>query len=969
MTSGPKTPLHELGDPDPAARPDPSTSEPDEVAEAFGVDLSAGLSSQEALRRLQEHGPNELRHAEREPVWRRFLRQFADPLVYLLLVAVVISLAAWLIEGAVGVPVDAVVILAILIANAVLGVTQENKASDAVAALSTMTAATSRVLRDGRLATVPSTDLVTGDVLVLAEGDSVGADVRLAEAHSLRIQESSLTGESEPVGKTVDGLAEAAAVGDRTNMAHKGTAVVSGTGRGVVVATGMDTEVGRIATLLEETESEDTPLQVEVRSISRTLGIAVIAIAVVVMAALILVNGAHSGGELVEVLLMGVSLAVAAVPEGLPAILSLVLALGVRAMARRNAVMKNLHSVETLGSASVICSDKTGTLTRNEMTLRTVLTASGAVTFQGTGYQPSGAVEVESGPREDAIAQTRRVIRAGASANDAQLTGDDGWQIQGDPTEAAFLVAARKLGPVGGSAEPAPRRMAEVPFNSERKMMSVLVEDGPWRVFTKGAPDVLLEHCSSEQVADRRVPLTGERRQQLLADVTRLSEQGYRTLATAGKDGEGIDPRAFGEGDESGLIWFGVVGIIDPPRTEAAEAVADAHRAGIRTVMITGDHPVTAARIAADLGVSELPRGPARGTEQGPQQNPEQAGATVSGRELDALDDAALDDVAERATVYARVSPEHKLRIVDALQRRGNVVAMTGDGVNDAPALKSADIGIAMGITGTEVTKEAGQMILADDNYATIVEAIRRGRVIVDNIRKFLRYLLSSNMGEVCTIFFGVVLAGVLGLSDPADPAAAFVPLLATQILWINLVTDSAPALAMGVDPQIDDVMVRPPRRPGDRMLDRPMWATILGTGLVMGAVTLFILDVALPGGLWSGMVHGVPVDEQLPVARTMAFCVLVFMQLLNAFNTRSATSSAFHRMFSNKWLWASVLLGVVLQVLVVEVPLLQVAFGTASLDVGHWLVVAAASLVIVVYEEAVKAVKWLVRRRLVRRS
>lgn len=511
--------------------------------------------------------------------------------------------------------------------------------------------------------------------------------------------------------------------------------------------------------------------------------------------------------------------------------------------------------------------------------------------------------------------------------------------------------------------------MAEVPFNSERKMMSVLVEDGPWRVFTKGAPDVLLEHCSSEQVADRRVPLTGERRQQLLADVTRLSEQGYRTLATAGKDGEGIDPRAFGEGDESGLIWFGVVGIIDPPRTEAAEAVADAHRAGIRTVMITGDHPVTAARIAADLGVSELPRGPARGTEQGPQQNPEQAGATVSGRELDALDDAALDDVAERATVYARVSPEHKLRIVDALQRRGNVVAMTGDGVNDAPALKSADIGIAMGITGTEVTKEAGQMILADDNYATIVEAIRRGRVIVDNIRKFLRYLLSSNMGEVCTIFFGVVLAGVLGLSDPADPAAAFVPLLATQILWINLVTDSAPALAMGVDPQIDDVMVRPPRRPGDRMLDRPMWATILGTGLVMGAVTLFILDVALPGGLWSGMVHGVPVDEQLPVARTMAFCVLVFMQLLNAFNTRSATSSAFHRMFSNKWLWASVLLGVVLQVLVVEVPLLQVAFGTASLDVGHWLVVAAASLVIVVYEEAVKAVKWLVRRRLVRRS
>jgi len=922
-----------------------TTTSAEAVADELGVHPAHGLASAEAGARLEQHGPNELQGKPRDPAWKRFARQFADPLVHLLLGAIAISLLAWVAEGAHGVPVDAVVIVLIVVANALIGFVQENKAEDAVAALADMTATHVRVLRDGDVADIASADLVPGDVLVLAEGDAVGADARLLSATALRVQEASLTGESSAVDKDTDPLEGPVDIGDRTNMVFKGTAVASGVGRAVVTATGMSTEMGRIATLLDETEETPSPLQVEITRISKTLGILVIGIAVLVMATMALLQGVSTLSEAVQILLLGVSLAVAAVPEGLPAILSLVLAIGVQAMARRNAVMKDLHSVETLGSTSVICSDKTGTLTRNEMTLREVVTASGRVVLEGIGYTPEGSAEVSGD--EAALTEARGVLTAGSVANDAQLRQVDGaWQVQGDPTEAAFLVAQHK---VDGVPERVAswRRTGEVPFSSERKMMTVLCEgegDEPadrTRVFSKGAPDVLLEHCVAEQVGEASHDLTDERRRVWHDTIDALSREGYRTLGVAWREATTGDADEFTDACERDLTFLGVVAIIDPPRDEAAEAIREAHRAGIRTVMITGDHPVTAARIAQDLGISD-----------------EDDPATLTGRDLDGLDDDALAGAARSTAVYARVAPEHKLRIVNALRSRGLVVAMTGDGVNDAPALKTADIGIAMGITGTEVTKEAGEMILGDDNYATIVVAVQHGRVIFDNIKKFMRYLLSSNMGEIATVFLGVVLAGVIGLADPANPAATVVPLLATQILWINLVTDSGPALAMGVDPEIDDVMARPPRRHGDRIIDRPMWTRIIGIGLVMGVVGLATYDLTLPGGLLSGLERLVAEDAQLATARTTVFTALVFMQLFNALNSRSELSSAFDHLFTNRWLWASLAFATLAQVAVVQVPFLQEAFGTVALGWQHWALAVGAGAAILLVEEVVKLVR-----------
>ena len=920
----------------------PALQTADEALSAAGVDPGTGLSSAEAASRLVSHGPNELRSQPREAAWRRFLKQFADPLVYLLFGAMVISLVAWFLEGASGLPIDVVVILLIVLANAVIGFVQENRAADAVAALADMTAARATVLRDGKLATIPAADLVPGDVLVLGEGDAVAADARLISASSLQVQEASLTGESEAVTKTVTPLPELGSLGDWHNMVFKGTAVARGVGRAVVTGTGMDTEMGRIATLLDETADEPSPLQREIAQISRTLGVLVIGIAVVVMIVVAAVNGVSSFQEAVDILLLGVSLAVAAVPEGLPAILSLVLAIGVQAMARRNAVMKDLHSVETLGSVSVIASDKTGTLTKNEMTIREIVTPSGRIELTGTGYEPVGAAVI-TGDEARTRAEVERTLAAGALANNAQLAKVNGtWEVQGDPTEAAFLVAQHKLEGVPeriGAWE----RIGEVPFTSERKMMSVLgrrTTDEHVRLFAKGAPDVLLERCTAELVGDDVVPLSDERRGRIEADIERLSAEGYRTLGVARRRALEQDPATFTEDAEHDLVHLGVVAIIDPPRPEAVEAIAEAHRAGIRTVMITGDHPVTAARIAADLGITE------------------EASRALTGREIESMDEEELGRAVRDVDVYARVSPEHKLRIVDALQAGGQIVSMTGDGVNDAPALKSADIGIAMGIAGTEVTKEAGEMILGDDNYSTIVAAVRQGRGIFDNIKKFMRYLLSSNMGEVATVFLAVLLGGLIGLADPANPAAAVVPLLATQILWINLVTDSGPALAMGVDPETDDVMGRGPRRLTDRIIDTHMWQRIIGVGLVMGLLALLIYDLTLPGGLVGGLEGLATPDSQFAVARTTVFTALVFMQLFNALNSRSDTGSAFTHMLSNAWLWGSVALVTVLQVLVVEVPFLQSAFGTAPLDWIHWAVAVGAGAAVLLYEEVVKLLR-----------
>ena len=909
------------------------------VAQELGSDAERGLTAAKAATLLVEFGRNELRAVSPTPAWRRLLAQFQDPLVYLLLGAIIIALVAWLVEGFEGWPIDAIVIAMVVMANAGLGFIQEAKAANAVAALARMTAVTSSVLRDGERRRIPSAELVPGDIMLLEEGDAVGADGRLLLSANLRVQEASLTGESEAVLKDAAPLNAPAPLAERSCMVFKGTAVVQGTGRVVVTATGMQTEMGAIATMLDATVEEPTPLQKEVALIGRALGIAVVVITVIVVATVLLVADIEGPSDVITVLLLGVSLAVAAVPEGLPAILSLVLALGVQRMAKRNAVVKTLSSVETLGSASVICSDKTGTLTRSEMTIERIMTASGDSRVTGVGYAPLGRLENKEGEApEGALRAEQIVVLSGGSlaGNAALRQGDDGtWEIQGDPTEAAFLVAERKLG-VEDWRERRFERIGEIPFNSKRKMMSTIEidhEHGDQRVLiTKGAPDVLMEHCNRIRVGWDVVPFDEQQRAQAHADVVRLSDEALRTLAVAYRPLEADEDQQPSETLERDLIFVGTVGIIDPPREEAAVAIAEALRAGIRVMMITGDHPRTASRIAALLGIVE------NGT------------PALSGAELDAMDDAGFASAVRTNSVYARVAPVHKMRIVDALQADGNIVAMTGDGVNDAPALKAADMGIAMGITGTEVTKEAAKMILADDNFATIVEAVREGRAIFDNIRKFLRYLLSSNMGEVLTVFLGVVGAGVIGLGGGGE---LVLPLLATQILWINLVTDSGPALAMGIDPETDDVMARPPRKANERAIDARMWRGVIAIGLVMALATLLTVDLYLPGGLIEG-------SQSLDQARTAGFTVLVLAQLFNCFNARSATASAFRHMFTNRWLWAAVGLSVLLQVAVVNLDFLNLAFRTVPLPLEQWLVCVAMGSSVLWFGEIRK---WALRR------
>ncbi len=915
----------------------------DEVAKALGADLDNGLTASEASRRLSENGPNQLRSAPQMPAWRRFLSHFHDPLVYLLLAAIAIALVAWVVEGVIGWPVDAIVIASIVLLNGVLGYVQEAKAESAVAALTRMTSVTSTVMRDGQLLRVPSAELVRGDVLVLAEGDAVGADARLIEATSLRVQEASLTGESEAVLKDAATLLGPTPLGDRLNMVFKGTDIAQGAGRAVIVATGMDTEMGSIAEMLETTAEQPTPLEKEVGRIGRMLGIAVVVIAVVVVGTILLMSDIQNAADVMEVLLLGVSLAVAAVPEGLPAILSVVLAVGVQRMAQHHAIVKKLASVETLGSASVIASDKTGTLTRAQMTIVQVMTASGVTLVTGVGYAPEGSVEHEgaelaAGPLRDEIIV---VLSGGSLAGNAELRQAAGgeWEIHGDPTEAAFLVAERKLG-VTARRELRFTRIGEIPFTSERKLMSTIEIDHEHGdevvVITKGAPDVLLALCNRVRVGLDLVDLDDVRRAQILGDVDTLSDAALRTLAVAYRPLAGGEETQISESLEHDLVFVGTVGIIDPPREEAAVAIREAIRAGIRVIMITGDHPRTAARIAADLGIIAPGAG------------------ALTGVDLDALDDTAFADAVRNTSVYARVEPKHKLRIVDALQADGSVVAMTGDGVNDAPALKSADIGVAMGVTGTEVTKAAAKMILVDDNFATIVEAVREGRAILDNIRKFLRYLLSGNVGEVLTVFFGVVAAGALGLSD--NGGAVVLPLLATQILWINLITDSWPALAMGIDPPTDDVMARKPRLLSERVIDARMWSWVIQIGIVVAIVTLLTIDLYLPGGLIEG-------NQDLDTARTAGFTVLVLAHLFNAFNARSERTTAFAQPFANMWLCAAIALSLLLQVAVVNLHFLNIAFGTVPLAFSQWLVCAAMASAVLWYSELSKLISRTFRK------
>ena len=906
-----------------------------DVLAALQSDANIGLSDAEAQRRLAAYGPNELASEPPIPRWRRLLAQFTNVLVLLLLAATVISVIAWLLEGAEGLPYEAFAIIAIVIVNALIGFFQEERAEDAVAALRKMTTAMAVVLRDGRQQQIDSHALTPGDILLVEEGNAISADGRLIGVTSLQMAEAALTGESQPVTKTTALIDGKAGLGDRTNMIFSGTVATFGRGRAVVIATGMNTEMGKIAGLMQATPEEKTPLSLEIEDVGRKLGIGVVLIAVLVIVTILLVDRVTSFAGLVETLVLGVSLAVAAVPEGLPTILTVVLALGVQRMVKRNAIVRKLAAVETLGSASVICSDKTGTLTKNEMTVRTVITPSGRVDVTGIGYAPTGDLLLHGSDQPVAdpvlINEVRRALQGGALANNAVLEEKESiWAIQGDPTEAALVVAARKIGLGPDELNRRFQRVGEVPFSSDRKLMSTVQTDVDHAktvaVVSKGAPDVLLTRCTHERVGDEIVPLSKERCAELLVAVEMLAGEALRTLGMAYRR---IAEEHYDEADEAlenELIFVGIVGIIDPPRPEAQEAVATAQRAGIRVIMITGDHPVTAATIAAELNI--VPAG----------------AKAIRGADLEQMDSDQLLAAVREHSIYARVSPEHKLRIIQALRADGHVVAMTGDGVNDAPALKQADIGVAMGITGTDVSKEAADMILTDDNFATIVAAVEEGRSIFDNIRKFLRYLISSNIGEVLTMFLGVVLAGFIGLVSEAGEFF-IVPLLATQILWINLLTDAAPALAVGVDPVDPTVMQRAPRPRHDRVINREMWLGFGLTGLVMAVVTLAVMDIALPGGLARG-------NGEMVFARTLAFTTLVFCQLFNVFNARSDYTSAFRYLFSNWMLWGAVALSAVLQVVVVYTPFLNQAFGTTPIGLMDWvLCIGMASMVLWVDE------------------
>ena len=915
------------------------------VVAALRSDARQGLSQAEARARLEQHGRNELTADRPVAAWRKFLAQFQDVLVVLLLVATAISAGLWIYERDSALPYEAIAISAVVLLNAIMGYVQESRAESAVAALRQMAAAQAHVIRDGQPQSIDATGIVPGDIILIEEGDTIPADGRVIVSIALQTAEAALTGESLPVTKDVAAIAGEMPLGDRDNMVFSGTTATYGRGRAIVVATGMQTETGRIAGMLRDVRDDPTPLQRELDRVGKVLGAVVVVIAVVMIATILLVQRVSGLSAVFDVLILGVALAVAAVPEGLPAVVTAVLSIGVQRMAGRNAIVRHLRAVETLGSADVIASDKTGTLTRNEMTVRAVVTAGGRVAVGGTGYAPDGDTSVEGGGAVGGalLAELHCALAVADRANNAVLQERNGrWTIQGDPTEGALAVAARKIGLDPAALDARFRRIGEIPFSSERKLMSTIHTDAEkretLRLFTKGAPDVLLTRCTHEHVGDGSQPLSSDRRLEILKANEELAGRALRTLGIAYRDlaAGALAPDAVNEHVERDLVFAGLVGIIDPPRDEARAAVALAKTAGIRPMMITGDHPTTAAVIARDLGIAIDAR-------------------VVTGGDIERAGDDALAQIVRDLSVYARVNPEHKLRIVTALQRQGCVVAMTGDGVNDAPALKTADIGVAMGIAGTDVAKGAADIILADDNFASIVAAVEEGRAIFSNIRKFLRYLMSSNIGEVMTMFFGVLLAPVIGLQSEAE--VLVLPLLATQLLWINLITDGAPALALGIDPADPGLMREPPRSKNEGVITRSMWLGILFVGIVMALGTLFVLDLSLPGGLVTG-------TGDLRHAQTMGFTTLTLCQLFNVFNARSDMMSAFTRLFTNRWLWAALSLSLALQVLVIYTPFLQQAFSTTGLSIRDWLICLGVASSVLWMRELNKAVRRAMRSR-----
>jgi len=873
-----------------------------EVAARLGTDPIRGLETTEATARLERYGRNELIERRSEPAWQVLLRQVASPMILVLLVAAGIV-------AVIGDLKDTIVILAIVVLNALIGFVQEYRAERAMAALRRLTSPRATVIRDGASVVVAAPEIVPGELVALAQGDLVTADLRLLDVHGLRINEAALTGESEPAEKTVDPLPGLGAdeLADQRNMAFAGTAVTSGRATGVAVATGMDTALGHVAELVQRSGSDTTPLQ---RRLAR-LGAELAALALIVCA-LVFTMGLLRGEALDVMFLTAVSLAVAAIPEGLPAVITIALALGAHRMAARHALVRRLPAVETLGSVTTICSDKTGTLTENRMLVERAWIPTGAVSVGGHGYQPAGSIEPVTGARSLAGPELRldALARAAALCNDATLvppvSAREDWSITGDPTEGALLAFAGKCDLDLGEVRAAFPRLAELSFEAARQRMTTLHRDGAGVLaITKGAPEAVIPRLATADAAAGR---------EALSAAERLADDGYRVLAVAERSlAEVPDPL---ETAEQELRLLGLVAMADPPRATAAPAIAACRAAGITPVMISGDHLLTAGAIARRLGILDEGR------------------IAITGRELAAMTPDELDEAADRIAVYARTGPDQKVAIVESMRRRGAVVAMTGDGVNDAPALRLADIGVAMGITGSEVSKEASDMILADDDFATIVSAVQEGRRIYDNIRRFLRYLLTTNSAEVWVMAF----APLLGLP---------IPLIAVQILWINLVTDGLPALALGVEPVHASAMRRPPRPQSESILGDGLWQQAVRVGLLMAGVTLVVQALALNSG-WAW--------------QTMVFTTLALLQLGNAVAVRSTTDSAIRLgVRTNLPLAIAVTIGAVLQLALVYVTPLHGLFETQALSATELAVVLVASSA---GFAAVELEKWWARRR-----
>ena len=918
---------------------------PEKVLEILDV-KGDGLTPEEAQKRLSQYGENQLKEAPRPTFWQMLWAQLNNFVVIMLIVASIIS--AFL-----GDYIEAAAIMAIVVLNAILGIVQESRAEEALAALQKLAAPEAQVIRDGRRQVMPARELVPGDIILLEAGNYVPADVRLLETMNLKVEEAALTGESVPVQKVDDlVLEEGASLGDRKNSAFMSTLVSYGRGKGVVTNTGMTTQIGLIASMIQSVESEETPLQRRLDQLGKTLGWAALIICVLIFGI-----GWLRGYDPLEIFIIAVSLAIAAVPEGLPAVVTISLALGMREMVRRNALIRRLASVETLGSATVICSDKTGTLTQNEMTVTQISVDTRDIYVTGTGYAPQGEFQIDGKTidiREYPAATT--ALWVGALNNDALLEhNEDGThKMIGDPTEGSIIVAAAKADKDYQELNQDYPRVQEIPFDSVRKRMTTIhkvldpqTEDfSPFKtddvvkdwyvVAVKGAPDVMLEHCQKYQTCDdKQADMTESVRERIRAANDQMAGKALRVIAVAYKVIKELPEELTPETVENDLVFAGLVGMIDPPRAEVGQSLELAANAGIRTIMITGDYPQTARAIAEDIGLMEAEQ------------------EVITGAELSQMSDQTLREKIKSVNVFARVSPEHKMRIVDALQSHNEVVAMTGDGVNDAPAIKRSDIGVAMGITGTDVAKETADMVLTDDNYTSIVSAVEQGRIIYSNIRKFVFFLLSSNVAEIMIIF----LATLAGL-----PA----PLTAIQLLWLNLVTDGAPALALAMEKGDPDIMHRRPRAKNEPIINKTMGIgitvqTFAQTGaalLAFGLGLLWHLE-ARAGLTGNPLVYILQHDWRgvdVQTAETMAFLTLSFAELFRAYTVRSERASLFRiGIFSNKYMQYAVVLSIVLLLLVSNVPFLQPIFNTHFLNGTEWLVVLGLALIPAVAEEITK--------------